>query len=322
MRRAIAWSWVLLLPLLPACMDDIPDGALLERPRVLGARMVFENEPERASPRPGEQGTLQFFTASNDGATWTGALTACVEAPSFSGIPGCAGDPFAFSLPGAPTESPELAMQIPDASAFTSLESSILVLGVLCSGGTPSMETDASMLPTCDPPEATREVITFSIPVAVGMAPANQHPTWADETIFIDDVAWEPPEAPPETGCASQTGASLPRVSWTDEENPSVLRFTSAPADREEFQELVLGEQPMFVDSREDLQITHIASAGDMQRLNTEVFSDDAPDPSVEWIHPLQEDIPEDGLTVRFIFVVRDGRAGMDWTERVLCLVP
>lgn len=314
--------WVMLLPLLPACIDEIPDGTLLERPRVLGARIQIEGEPERASPRPGEDATLEVFTASNDGATWTGALTACVEAPSFMGIPGCAGMPFAFSAPGAPTESPELALSLPDASAFAGGSSSILIAGVLCSGGTPSTETDESMLPVCEPAEATREVITFSVPVALGMQPPNQHPTLADETFFIDDMEWAPPDAPPASGCASATGPALPRVPWTDEENPSVLRFTSDPADREEYQELVLGETPMFIDSREDLQVTHLASAGDFQRLETEVFSDDAPDPSVEWAHPPQEDIPAEGLTVRFFFIVRDGRAGMDWTERALCLVP
>ena len=78
----------------------------------------------------------------------------------------------------------------------------------------------------------------------------------------------------------------------------------------------------MLVDSREDLTITHLATAGEFARLTTIVFDDDAPDPEVEWVHPEADDVPADGLTVRFIFTVRDGRAGMDWVERAACVVP
>jgi hypothetical protein len=68
--------------------------------------------------------------------------------------------------------------------------------------------------------------------------------------------------------------------------------------------------------------VTHVATAGLFSRLQTEVFDDDAPDPEVIWRHPDADEVPEDGLTVRFWFVVRDGRGGMDWVERAVCVVP
>ena len=73
-------------------------------------------------------------------------------------------------------------------------------------------EIETSLLVADVGVEATREIITFSIPVALGMTPPNSHPTIADEMIFIDDMAWEAPDAPPASGCASQTGPTLPRI--------------------------------------------------------------------------------------------------------------
>lgn len=324
MRRGLWTTLVLALPLLPACIDELPSGVLLERPRVLGARAEIEGEPERASPRPGEDAVLRFHTVSNDGAGWTAALTACVAAPALMGFSACAGDPFAFAAPGAPTGSPELAFAVPGPEAFEGSAGSLLFAGVLCANGTPSPEPDpTTMLPTCDGEGATTEVITFELPVALGVEPPNQHPSLSDETITIDDVTWGLPADPPAAGCASAPeNGSLPHIALRDEESPSELVFTSDPADRERYQELVFGETPTLVDAREDLTITHVASAGRFERLTTEVFDDDAPDPRVEWEHPPPEDVPADGLTIRFHFVIRDGRGGMDWTERAACLVP
>jgi hypothetical protein len=130
-------------------------------------------------------------------------------------------------------------------------------------------------------------------------------------------------ETLPETGCASVAGAaSFPRVEQRGEDDPSVVTFTTSSTDRETYQALVLGEMPSFVARQEDLRITHAATAGQFARLFTEVFDDESPTPEVPWRHPAAEDVPEEGLTVRFWMVLRDPRGGMDWTERALCVVP
>ncbi len=321
MRACLA---VLALALLSGCIDDLPSGVVLERPRVLGARLAIDGDPGRAAPRPGEQATLQFFTAAPGDATWSAALTACVAAPSFAGVPGCQGEPFAVAPPGPPGPAPSFDFTVPDASAFAGGADAILFAGVLCADGTPSATLDEAMLPTCDGDAPTREVITFRLPVALGDATPNQHPTLDDETLTIDGATWALPDSPPATGCASAPATdALPRLTLQDEETPSEVVFTSAPEDREAYQELVITDQaPTFVDAREDITLTHLATAGSFERFTTEVFDDDAPSPRVEWTHPVAEDVPADGLTVRFVFVARDGRGGMDWTERVACVVP
>jgi hypothetical protein len=71
---------------------------------------------------------------------------------------------------------------------------------------------------------------------------------------------------------------------------------------------------------RESLQVTGLATAGEMQRTFT--FIDEADDVAdVEWLPPL-EGTPADGTRVRFEFSMRDGRGGLDRVRRQVCVLP
>ncbi|MGE0788357.1 MAG: hypothetical protein AB7S26_21970 [Sandaracinaceae bacterium] len=322
MRRGTYVVAVLALIALPACIDDLPSGALLERPRVLGARLVVDADPSRAWPAPEEAARLAFFTAPR-ATPWAYALAGCVSAPQVGGIAGCAGDPFAVGAAPSSTDEPAFAFGVPPQSTLRP-GATLLFAGVFCANGTPSVTPDETTgLPTCDGDDATTEVVTFSLPVAMPPTPANLHPELEDDAILLDDAAWPPSaEDPPVSGCASTVGeASFPRVTRTDAESPSRVSFAIDPSYREAYQELVFGETPMLVDARETLTLTHIADAGRVTRLTTEVFDDETV-PFVEWEHPAAEDVPSDGLTVRFVFVVRDGRGGMARATRAACVVP
>ncbi|HJL20513.1 MAG TPA: hypothetical protein RMH99_32900 [Sandaracinaceae bacterium LLY-WYZ-13_1] len=315
MRRATAWLGLAAVALGAAgCIDDLPSGVRIERPRVLAVRVRIDGEPQRAQPRPGETITLRWLTAPEGGA-WTGALTACVAAPGNTGLPRCMGEPFAIAPPGPPSARPTFTLTMPEDAA-----GEVLIGGVLCEGGTPALPEDG--LPTCEGESATTELVTFDLSLATDQPP-NRHPSWDDETFMLDGVTWTAPDDPPATGCAEAAGgAALPRVPRRGEEEPSAVRFSSSPDDREAFEELVYGDPPSIEEMREELLVSHVATAGLFSRLSTEVFDDDAPAPEVSWRHPDAEDVPDDGLTVRFWFVVRDGRGGMDWVERAACVVP
>ncbi len=312
------WCCVLSLLLLPACGDMLENGGRLERPRVLGVRVEIASDPTRASPAPEETATLRWLVASPDDLAWSGAITACLGAPTKTGVPRCAGEPFAFAQTAAPSLEPTMAITLPPAAVFEGSTGQVLLLGALCAGGTPSLEG-------CDEAATDGEVVIFGFPASLGAEPPNRHPSIADEAFAIDERAWAPPPAElPATACASRPDDdALPHVGWRAEEDAPSLTVTTRPDDREPYLELVFGEEtPTLVESREELTIALVIGAGELPRGQTVIFDDAALDVTIPWTPPPREEIPADGLTVELIAVARDGRGGMDWTRRALCLVP
>ena len=52
-------------------------------------------------------------------------------------------------------------------------------------------------------------------------------------------------------------------------------------------------------------------------------FFDDTPNtPTIKWTMPARGAIADDGLLVRFWFVLRDGRGGSSYVQRAICVVP
>lgn len=316
----------LLGGVLPGCGMDLPTGVLLERPRVLGVRVIAESDPELAQPVPGESTTLRWLTAP--GTTgWTYALTACVARPSTQGLPQCEGEPFAVGFGMTPSAEPEWTFTVPAGAAGT-----LLVAGVLCADGTPALPSEGETLPGCDGENATTEILTFSVALA-GMGPINRHPEWTDDAFTIDEMAW--PIAPADlgdTGCLGRDGVPqisrrLPTMEDGEEvePDPSELGYTVRSQDRETFEALVLGDPPFFEEQTEELTITHVATQGNFVRLRSVVFDQDSETNTVQWEHPDEEDLPEvptDGLTVRVWHVLRDGRGGMSIAQRAFCLIP
>lgn len=318
-RGARGLCLLALLLALPACGEDLENGAFLERPRVLGARIEVADDPARAWPAPDETVDLRWLVASPDDTSWSGAFAACIAEPNQTGVPGCAGEPFAVAQTGAPTLDPVVQLTLPGAEAFEGTTGELLVLGVLCAGGMPTLERD------CGEDARVTETVLFGVRVALGDA-TNDHPTISDETFTVDGEPWDPPPDPlPESGCASlEPTAALPRVAWRDgEEDPIRVGVTTQPDDREEYLELVFGEEePQRVEAREELTFSHIATFGRFQRLQTVVFDEASMLVDVPYQPPARDDVPADGQTVEMIFVVRDGRGGADWTSRALCLTP
>jgi hypothetical protein len=295
----------------------LENGARLERPRVLGVRVELAADPTRASPAPEETATLRWLVASPEDLEWSGAIAACLAAPTQTGVPRCAGEPFAFAQSTEPSLEPTMAITLPPAAAFEGSTGQVLLLGSLCAGGTPTLEG-------CDEDATDGEVVFFDFPASLGDAPPNRHPSIADETFTYDERAWaSPPLDVPSVGCAARPDDdALPHVPWRAEEDAPIVAMTTRPEDREPYLELVFGEAtPTLVESREELTVALVIGAGELPRRQTVIFDDAALDVTIPWTHPPREEVPADGLTVELIAIARDGRGGMDWTRRALCLV-
>jgi hypothetical protein len=107
----------------------------------------------------------------------------------------------------------------------------------------------------------------------------------------------------------------LPEARQGAEPLTIILRATGSS--RESYDALVDDE---LMATRENLQVTSLATAGEMQR--TFSFIEDGRDVvDVEWL-PSLEGTPSDGERVRFEFAMRDGRGGMDRVRRQVCLLP
>jgi hypothetical protein len=76
-------------------------------------------------------------------------------------------------------------------------------------------------------------------------------------------------------------------------------------------------------EAREDLQLSTFATAGDIAQQRTYVEADDAREQTpvvVEWDAPSAKEVPADGLRVKFAFIVRDMRGGVDAEAREVCV--
>ena len=104
----------------------------------------------------------------------------------------------------------------------------------------------------------------------------------------------------------------------------NIIRIEATGVERERYQAMA-GDPPAPVERREWLQISHFTTAGELDRSITAVEAEDPREsPSVEmkWDAPELAEVPAEGRVVRFTFVVRDMRGGVDWLGRSLCVLP
>ena len=338
MSRTYALYGALLL--LAGCNNMLEPGTRVSRPRVMGARVHLESDPGVASLLPGQPARIEWLLASPTGSeTVRSTFIACVAAPVISGQPRCAGPPIAAQPAGeaAPT-LPDLSFLVPPAEAL--LFPQLLVEGVVCEEGEPTLsggETPARCEGAPVPEESPESVapagttivaLTLGVDLSDGASP-NRHPTLADERFTVDGAAWEPPpEALPFAGCVAAADPAIPvvRPAEFDAEGlplPVILGWSSSASDRETYIRTFRGDPPTQSEAVEELQITSASTAGELAGQFT-VVDGELTDRQheMEWRWPELEELPAEGLLVRFFFVSRDLRGGIDWVERALCAAP
>jgi hypothetical protein len=286
-----------------ACGPTFDPPSLIEKTRVLGARVEVAGAPERAMPRPGEEVAVTWLLATPaappDGG-WLFAL--CAPAP---GGKGCAGDPLAiFSGREHP---PRLSFTAPAAGAPGS-RGGVLLLGRICAGAEPVLAARAEGIACAGGADGT----TVSLPIPIAAGDETNHNPTADGPVSIGGQVWAAGDGDP---CVE--GPRVPAGG-----RAQVISFLARGDDRETYTALA-GDPPVPTRKREALQLSRFATAGELDGTFGFVDGADArPETTldVKWTPPDPEDLPRPEQSVTFTFVVRDGRGGLAWTTRRLCV--
>lgn len=304
---------------LVACTDDLDPASLVNKTRIVGAKVRSETEPSSTWVRPGERASFELFTVfAREPRPLAWIFGACVPAPVLTGGAFCGSEPFDVQMGSGDTVRHSFDM--PSADVLGTADN-VLLIGAVCAGGTPSFDL-AKREARCDGEAPEQMLLTMLVPIRKGDA-TNADPNVRDRTWKFGEQVWASPTAPPALdGCAALAASpELPHVRAGAEE-PVVFSWMLAESDRETFMTMPTdGSMPEM--RREELQLTHLATAGELER-SFSVVEDDGPMNSlaieVEWTAPPLEEVPEGGLLVRHHVVVRDLRAGMDWATRYVCV--
>ncbi|HEY6079006.1 MAG TPA: hypothetical protein VIW29_09400 [Polyangiaceae bacterium] len=281
--------------LLVGCDEPLKTVELIDEPRVLGARVEVEGEPERAAPEPGERARARFLLAAPEPLAQLGfALLACPAAVRQGARSECAGEAFASVVSDAGlAEEASLDFEVP---AELDPSGRVLVRGVLCPDTSPSVDGAG-----CQAGGAAKRV-TLELDLSRA-DDVNHNPTLEPEAILFDGEPWS--ELPPAAGECAGLGYAEVEVG-----SAHTLEVALDAADRDAL------PRPSKLDpSRESLQLSHFTTDGDLSRAFESVAWDsDALLRRASWSAPAHT-----GL-VRFWLVLRDFRGGSDFVQRAVCV--
>jgi hypothetical protein len=312
-RLGFALGCIAVAAALGGCDNDLPVASVLERTRVIGARVEVAGDPGRAEVSPGEAATVSFAVAGPSApatldwgfALCTGAGGFCRDTPQSVGTGSGTPVVVSFTTPDAAT----LGDDLPN------------VIGVVCADGT--IGVDAAGMPTCTGAGASGTVVRFVVPVAPAGATPNRHPALANDVLELGGVAWDAATATATPGAACDASAGLPVVAATAAGAAAVkqqIRLVTDADDRDTFTPTDGSAARL-----EDLQISNFTTAGKFDSNYAAVFATDTrpdADVTVKWTPPAAADVPAGGEVVLFHFAVRDLRGGFDVLTRALCVTP
>jgi hypothetical protein len=265
-----------------ACSEPFDPASLIDSTRILGARVEVSGDPGRSTPAPGESATITWLVeAPGELPPLAWSFAVCPSA-STSAV-SCEGEPL---LVREGVGQPRVDLTVPTLEALAGARR-LLITGHIA--GTES---------------------TLDVPLAFDTE-ANQNPLLRGRALWFAGEPW---------GEAASGCESLPQVQAGTK--GQVIRLETLESDRERFTGLT-GSPPMPVATRESLQISQFATAGEMNSAYAFVEAHDERSPAdvqMRWDAPGPEAVPAGGLQVRFTFVARDLRGGMDWTHRSLCV--
>lgn len=283
------------------CMEHLAAGWKIADTRVIGVRVEVLGNPELAAPSPGDTAHLSVLLAEPPGAESDSIGWGVAVGPAFLGG---AARPITFDIP------------LPDAMTLGPRRS-ITAVGIVCSNGTPLLDPTAT-LPSCGAGTTRSTSLTYTLALARDGEPVNRNPALAAGFATLDGAPWEPAvEGLPVTGCASLAGsAALPLVPVST--TARSIRLFIDDAQRETF---ARSDGTM---AREVITLSQFTSGGELTRQFSvwEGVAVALPDGAELPWKPTQLTPSAGGTLVRFWFVARDGRGGLDHTTRAVCVVP
>lgn len=333
MRRALG---PILLSLLMACSESFLPASDVDKLRVIGARIDVLGAPGRANPNPGddlEASILVIDQGATPPLTWS--FVACVPTPTRIGVPicgalidgcvGCVGPP-----PGDRSAFPVIGFEVPSEEELDALEArEVLLQGVVCGNSSPSEDAIArvisgetnDLLPCVDAQGEPTDgrLVTVQIPIERDPEDPNLNPEILDG-ISLNGSAWPPPYAEGVPRDApSDCKADLDALSEEDRAKHPVAGSPASTINlsvtSDSLQSFTIGGE----DFTEEIQVSWLADGGVFE-VAFSFIAEPASAVLTQW-QPFSNADPEGGL-VRFNFVVRDGRGGLDRVQRGLCVLP
>ncbi len=275
---------IVTLPLLfalVACQEPLKDAQTIEEPRVLGVRVATESN--HASLDPGQTAELQVLVAGPEGPLHARlAYKACEAADSVHGVPYCEGN--VLSEGTVDVNGTPLTFDVP---ASTGDGVHLALLGVACPQSEPSLGED-SLDGDC---EGAEPPLRWSFDAWTASSDfVNRNPDLSELRIAVG-------------------GAVIP-LDVLDA-SPSCDDAPEVAADTTHLLEVALGAGAR--EAGEDLQLSHFATGGKLERQYSFVSPDEALEASLEWRSP------RPGTAVKHYLVLRDGRGGVSFASFSLC---
>jgi len=284
-----------LLSFVTGCDEPISPLELIDKTRVLAAKVEVAGDATRAAPRPGEDVLVRWLVVAPDpNAAFAYRLSACVAKDAATDLPSCDGDPIGSA------ESPEPAPELPSiafsAPADATGNERLAVLGGVCSAG--EALAGATGLACGDGPA---DAVSLDFSLDDGGHP-NTNPAFVDVLVDGSSLAAD----------ASGTDCTtLP----TFAAGKHRLSAELDPNSRDPLEPAHAGDP-----TRESLLLSYFVTFGELDHAFTAIDAgSNAAGGSVIWTAPPHGTEP---TFVRLYFVVRDGRGGSDFTERRVCVTP
>lgn len=292
------------VPLLAAwltfgCDDPLTQVEVIDKTRIVAARVEVGGDPTRAAPLPGESVEVRFLVVAPEPAPALAfALRSCIAVDTRSTATLCASDTLASAASLDPVVGPPLIRF--DAPADAVGDEHLAVHAAICPAGQSLPSEDAAHC--SDGSETLYATADFTMDD--GMHP-NTNPTF---TSVLLDGAELLPDSATTTDCALLT--HVPRGS------KHTLRVELDEASRDPLP-LETGADI----SQENLLLSYFIDQGDLDHAFSAITSESLVTAgSAVWTAPGRVgDAPK---LARFVVVARDGRGGSDFVERRVCVEP
>jgi hypothetical protein len=293
-RPSLGLALALAAPL--ACGDSNVDGWLVDRTRVIGARVEAKSDPLRASIAPGESATVTWVIAAPSGVPHVAWATAsCLPPAGTSADMTCDGPILTTGSGTADGELVPTALDVPSATDARAPE--LLVLGAFCTAGTPTLDP-VRFDGTCG--SGGGAPLLASVRVRLAPAGPNRNPT-APDGVRLGDRPLGPSDVAAGSPCDT---TDLPRMA------------AGAGAD------LVYAFRAEDREPGEALVLSGMVTGGTLDGQYRAVDPDEVVPKEVRfaWTAPGSDGIDSRGRVVRLWLGLRDGRGGAAFTRFAVCV--
>jgi hypothetical protein len=279
-----------------ACDEPLTQIELVDKTRVVAAKVEVSGDSTRAAPLPGEEVKVRWLVLDPDpAANFAFALEACVAQDTDSALAPCAAEALAHSESRkAAGSEPSLTFEFPKTASGNER---LAVLGSICRAGT-TLDAEAATCSDGLRPQAVR--FDFS-------ADDGNHPNLNPAIVRVQlNGRILQPESASTTECEG-----LESISAVTGKQELLAELDLETRD-------ALPQQDAKDPAQESLLVSYFVTLGSVDHAWSGVSGENpAEEVSTQWTPPEGTD---EAQMVRLVVVVRDGRGGTDFAERRVCV--